>query len=71
MQRLGHNRSPDEILATYTEFWRRAADDYGKEITTLAQLATGATAEVVKVSQSATEETNKLLRRGPDDPSAT
>jgi hypothetical protein len=32
MQRLMRCCSPDQILAAYTDFWHRAAEDYGKEI---------------------------------------
>ena len=35
MQRLTRCCSPDQILAAYTDFWHKAAEDYGKEITTI------------------------------------
>ncbi|HEU0063135.1 MAG TPA: phasin family protein [Hyphomicrobiaceae bacterium] len=41
MQRLTRSLSPDHILAAYTDFWHQAAEDYGKEITTMTRLATG------------------------------
>src|SRR5262245_25594625 len=62
MQRLGHNRTPEEILATCTEFWRKTTDDYGKEFTTMTKLATDATAKMVEATQSAADEAHKLLR---------
>ena len=32
VQRLTHGRTPDQILAAYTEFWWKAADDYGNAV---------------------------------------
>jgi Phasin protein len=61
MQRLGRNRTPDEILAAYAQFWQRAADEYGKEVTTLTKLATDVTTKWVAASQSVADDANKLL----------
>ena len=41
MQRLTRCFSPDQILAAYSDFWHKAAEDYGKEITTMTKLMTG------------------------------
>ena len=59
MQRLTRNPRPDLILAAYTEFWWKAVDDYGKEITTMTKLMTGVTTKMV-VTQSATDDASSM-----------
>src|SRR5262245_55030494 len=59
MQRLGQSRTPDEILAMYSEFRSRAADDCGREFSNMIKLATDTTSKVV---EAAADETNGLLR---------
>jgi len=54
MQRLTQSRTPDQIWAAYTDFWQKAAEDYGHEITTLSKLMTGVTTKMVTAAQSAT-----------------
>jgi hypothetical protein len=56
MQRLSRSRAPDQILAVYADFWQKAAEDYGKEITTLTELMTGVTSKMVTTAQSAPDE---------------
>ena len=56
MQRLTQSRTPDQILAAYTDFWQKAAEDYGHEITTLSKLMTGVTTKMVVAAQSDTDD---------------
>ena len=41
MQRLMQSRTPDQVVAAYSEFWQKAAEDYGKEFNTMTKLMTG------------------------------
>ncbi len=43
MQRLARGGTPDQILAAYSDFWQKAAEDYGKEFTTMSKLMTAVT----------------------------
>ena len=52
MQRLTQSRTPDQILAAYSDFWQKAGEDYGNEITTLSKLMAGATTKMVVAAQS-------------------
>jgi hypothetical protein len=63
LQRLSRSGTPDEIMAAYADFWRKAGEDYGKEITTMTALMTDMTSRMVVAAQSATEEANKRLSR--------
>jgi Phasin protein len=56
MQRLTRSGTPDQVLAAYTDFWRKAAEDYGHEITTMSKLMTGVTTKMVTATQSAVDE---------------
>jgi hypothetical protein len=56
MQRLTRCRSPNQILHAYADFWHKAADDYGKEITSLTELMTGVTSKAVAASSAAAGE---------------
>jgi hypothetical protein len=56
MQRLTHSSTPDQVLVAYTDFWSKAAEDYGHEITTMSNLMTGVTAKMVTAAQSAVDE---------------
>ena len=60
MQRLARSRASDQILAAYADFWQKAAEDYGKEITSLTKLMTGVTSKMVTAAQSATDEAGPL-----------
>jgi hypothetical protein len=46
-------RTPREYVAAYTDFWRRAAEDYGREMSTLGKLMTNATSRMVAAAQPA------------------
>jgi hypothetical protein len=56
MQRLTHSCTPDQILAAYTDFWQKAAEDYGHEITTMSKLMTGVPTKMATAAQSETVE---------------
>jgi hypothetical protein len=57
MQRLTRSSgAPDQILAAYTDFWQKAAEDYGREITTMSKLMAGLATQTLSAAQSATEE---------------
>jgi len=55
-QRLTDCRGSEQIIAAYTDFWHKAAEDYGKEITTMTKLVTGLTREMVLAAQSPADE---------------
>jgi len=42
MHRLAQSATTSQILVAYTDFWQKAADDYGKEIATMSKLMTEA-----------------------------
>jgi hypothetical protein len=75
MQRLAHCRpldphgrpldQMDQMLAAYTEFWDKAAEDHGKEITTMTKLMAAATAKMVVATQSAVEEAGTNVFKSP------
>jgi hypothetical protein len=52
MQRLTQSRTPEQILAAYSDFWQKAGEDYGNEIATLSKLMAGVTTEMVVAAQS-------------------
>lgn len=58
MQRLTQSRTPDQVLAVFTDFWQKAAEDYGHEITTMSKLMTGVTTRMVVAARSTTDEAN-------------
>ena len=60
MQGLARSRAPDQVWAAYADFWQKAAEDYGKEITSLTKLMTGVTSKMVTAAQSATDEVGPL-----------
>jgi hypothetical protein len=59
MQRLTQCSTPNQILSVCTDFWQKAGEDYGKELTTMTKLMTGVTSKMVMAAQSATDETSK------------
>jgi hypothetical protein len=61
VQRLSHSCTPDQILSAYTDFWAKAADDYGREVTTMTKLIAGVTSKMVVAAQSATDEASTRL----------
>src|SRR5262247_2752927 len=46
-QRLARSTTPDQILAAYTDFWRKAGRTTEKEITTMTKQMTDRTSKVV------------------------
>jgi hypothetical protein len=38
MHRLTQGRTPDQVMSAYTEYWQKAAEDYGKELTIIADV---------------------------------
>ena len=60
VDRLAHCRGHDEVVAAYTDFWRKAAEDYGKETTTMAKLMINAATKMVVAGQSAMDEEKTL-----------
>jgi len=54
LQRLSNSRTPDQVMTAYGEFWRKAAEDYGKETSTMFELMNGAATKTVAAAQSAT-----------------
>jgi hypothetical protein len=56
MKRLTHCSTPDQVMAAYADFWHKAADDYGREITTMSKLVTGVTTKMVAAAQAVTDE---------------
>jgi phasin protein len=64
LHRLSRSTTSDEILAAYADFWCKAGEDYGKEITTITKLMTDMTSKIAVTAQSATEEAStKLFQR--------
>lgn len=61
VQRLARCSRPDEVLSAYTDFWRKAGEDYGKEITTMTDLMTDMTGKMVVAAQAATDEASPRL----------
>jgi hypothetical protein len=59
MQRLTKSRTPDQILAAYTDFWQKAGEDYGNEITTLFKLMAGVTTTMTAAVQSDTDDARR------------
>jgi hypothetical protein len=61
MQRLARCSTPDQVLSAYGDFWRKAGEDYGKEITTLTGLMTDMAGKLAVAAQSATDEASGRL----------
>jgi hypothetical protein len=61
VQRLARCSTPDQVLSAYGDFWRKAGEDYGKEITTLTGLMTDMAGKMAAAAQSATDETSARL----------
>jgi hypothetical protein len=55
MQRLAESRTPEQMLAAHAAFWQKAAEDYGKEFTTITKLFGRVTSKVAQQSQAADE----------------
>jgi hypothetical protein len=61
LQRLTRSTSPDQVLAAYADFWHKAAEDYGNEVTTVAKLMADMTGRIAVATQSATEDASTKL----------
>jgi hypothetical protein len=59
MQRLAGSRAPEQILAAHAAFWQKAAEDYGKEFTTISKLMAKVTTRVAQASQAASDEVSR------------
>jgi hypothetical protein len=57
IQRLTRSSTPDQIVAAYADFWQKAAEDFGREITTMSKLMTGATTKAAQSSTTASSTT--------------
>jgi hypothetical protein len=56
MQRLTRSSTPNQILVAYTDFWQKAAEDYGNEIATISKLMTEATTNMTSTMQATARE---------------
>ena len=61
VQRITRSSTPDQVLSAYAEFWRRAGEDYGREITTMTELMTDMTSKMAVAAKSATDEVSTRL----------
>jgi hypothetical protein len=61
LQRLSRSNAPDQVLAAYADFWRKAGEDYGNEITTMTRLMADITNKVAVAAHSSAEEANRSL----------
>jgi ABC-type Fe3+ transport system substrate-binding protein len=61
MQRLSRSTTPVQILSAYTDFWRKAGEDYGEQVTTMTDLMTDVTNKLAVAAQSATDEAGTRL----------
>src|SRR5262245_54276883 len=46
LERLTRSTAPDQVISAYADFWHKAGEDYGNEITTMTKLMTGMTSKV-------------------------
>ena len=56
MQRLTRSSTPNQFLVAYTDFWQKAAEDYGNEIATISKLMTDAATRMTTTTQTAVRE---------------
>ena len=59
---LSQCRTPDDLMAAYTEYWRKVAEDYGKEVTTVGKLMANATSKIVAAAQPGTHSEARSVR---------
>ncbi len=59
--RLGRSARPEDVLEAYADFWCKAGEDYGGEITTMTKLMTEITSKMAVTAQSAIAEANTRL----------
>jgi hypothetical protein len=52
MQRLSQSSTPDQILAVYIDYWQKATEDFGHQVTIMSKLATSVTTNMVTAAQS-------------------
>jgi hypothetical protein len=55
MQQVAQSKSPEAAWSAYAGFWQKLAEDYGKELSTMTELASDATRNMAAAAQSATE----------------
>ena len=59
IQRLTQSATADQIVAAYSEFWHKAAQDYGKEFAATTQLLTNMSRKLAAPSQAAGSEVRR------------
>jgi Phasin protein len=62
-QRLTRSRTADQVLAAFTDFWQKAAEDYGHEITTMSRLMAGVTTRKARAAHSDVDGASKNVFR--------
>jgi hypothetical protein len=63
VQDLTNIRTADQVMTAYAEFWRKAVEDYGKEMTTMSKLMNGVASKMITTAQSATDEASADMSR--------
>ena len=61
VQRPTRSSTPDQVLSAYADFWRKASEDYCREITTMTELMTDMTSKMAVAAKSATDEVSTRL----------
>ncbi len=56
MQRLTRSSTPNQILVAYTDFWQKAAEDYGNQVATISKLMTDAAIRMTTTMQTVMRE---------------
>jgi Phasin protein len=59
MHRLTQSGTPNQILVAYTDFWQKAAEDYGEEIATMSKLMTEVATKMATTMHAATHEASE------------
>jgi|EndMetStandDraft_7_1072992.scaffolds.fasta_scaffold1377137_1 hypothetical protein len=55
MQQVAQSKSPEAAWSAYAGFWQKLAEDYGRELSTMTELASDATRNMAAAAQSAAE----------------
>ena len=63
MERLARCSTPDQVISVYTEFWRKAGEDYSKAISTMAGMITDVAGKMALAAQPANPEANAWQSR--------
>jgi hypothetical protein len=63
VRHLTDSRTPDQAMTAYADFWRKAADDYGKEVATMSKLMSDVATKMVASTQSATNKAGEEMFR--------